>query len=55
MYKVATPILTFATAWLSKIPNKSESTLEATQGQRDDLFGQLPHKYHLEEVASAGE
>jgi len=29
--------------------------LEATQGQMDGLFGQLPFKYHLEEVASVGD
>jgi hypothetical protein len=27
----------------------------ATQGQMDGFFGQLPYKYHLEEVASVGD
>jgi len=30
------------------------STLEATQGQFDDFFRQLPCKCHLEEMASVG-
>ena len=28
--------------------------LEATQGQMDGFFSQLPYKCHLEEVASVG-
>ena len=31
------------------------STLEATQGQMDGVFSQLPYKCHLEEVASVGD
>ena len=31
------------------------TALEATQGQMDGLFSQLPYKCHLEEVASVGE
>ena len=30
----------------------SVSTLEATQGQMDGSFSQLPYKCHLEEIAS---
>ena len=30
----------------------SRAALEATQGQNDSLFGQLPYKCYLEEVAS---
>ena len=30
-------------------------TLEATQGQIDSFFGQLPYKCYLEEVASVGD
>ena len=32
-----------------------ETTLEATQGQIDGSFSQLPYKCHLEEVASVGD
>ena len=32
-----------------------EATLEATQGQSDSFFSQLPSKCYLEEVASAGD
>ena len=31
------------------------SALEATQGQMDCFFGQLPYTCHLEEVASVGD
>ena len=31
------------------------AALEATHGQMDGVFSQLPHKCHLEEVASVGE
>jgi hypothetical protein len=31
------------------------AALEATQGQMDGFSGQLPYKYHLEEVVSAGD
>jgi len=31
------------------------AALEATQGQMDGFFSQLPYKCHLEEVASAGD
>ena len=31
------------------------AALEATQGQMDGLFSQLPYKCHLEEVASVGD
>ena len=31
------------------------SALEATQGQMDGFFSQLPYKCHLEEVASVGD
>ena len=30
-------------------------TLEATQGQNDSFFSQLPYKCYLEEVASVGD
>ena len=33
----------------------SITALEATQGQMDGFFGQLPNKCHLEEVASVGD
>ena len=36
----------------SPLPN---TTLEATQGQMDGFFGQLPYKCRLEEVASVGD
>jgi len=32
-----------------------QSALEATQGQIDGFFSQLPYKCHLEEVASVGD
>ena len=32
---------------------RSKSALEATQGQMDGFFNQLPYKCHLEEVVSA--
>ena len=32
-----------------------ESALEATQGQIDGFFSQVPCKFHLEEVASVGD
>ena len=37
-------------------PNKRRQrlSLEATQGQIDGFFSQLPHKFHLGEVASVG-
>ena len=31
------------------------ATLEATQGQMDSFFSQLPYKRHIEEVASVGD
>jgi len=31
------------------------TALEATQGQMDRFFGQLPHKCHFEDVASVGD
>ena len=31
------------------------TALEATQGQIDSFFSQLPYKCHLEEVASVGD
>ena len=31
------------------------TALEATHGQMDDFFSQLPFKYHLEEGASVGD
>ena len=31
------------------------AALEATQGQIDGFFGQIPYKYHLEEMASVGD
>ena len=31
------------------------TALEATQGQNDSLFSQLPYKRYLEEVASVGD
>jgi len=31
-----------------------DTALEATQGQMDDFFSQLPYKCYLEEVASVG-
>ena len=34
-------------------PHACGSALEATQGQIDSFFGQLPYNCHLEEVASA--
>jgi len=33
----------------------NRSALEATQGQMDGFFSQLPYKCHLEEVASVGD
>ena len=33
----------------------SPTTLEATQGQMDGVFSQLPYTCHLEEVASVGD
>ena len=33
----------------------AQPALEATQGQNDSFFGQLPYKYYLEEVASVGD
>ena len=35
--------------------NHTVTTLEATQGQSDGFFGQLPYKCHLEEVAFLGD
>ena len=35
--------------------NQNISALEATQGQLDDFFSQIPCKCHLEEVASVGD
>ena len=32
-----------------------DSALEATQGQMDGFFSQLPYKCHLEKVASVGD
>jgi hypothetical protein len=32
-----------------------EAALEATQGQMDGFFSQLPYKCHLKEVASVGD
>ena len=34
---------------------KTYATLEATQGQNDNFFGQLSCKCYLEEVASVGD
>ena len=34
---------------------RSVTDLEATQGQMDGFFSQLPYKCHLEEVASVGD
>ena len=31
------------------------SALEATQGQMDGFFSQLPYKYYLEEITSVGD
>ena len=36
-------------------PNCTQAALEATQGQIDGIFSQLPYKCHLEEVASVGD
>ena len=37
-------------------PNLTQpAALEATQGQMDGFFSQLPYKCHLEEVASVGD
>jgi len=33
----------------------AQATLEATQGQIDSFFSQLPYKCYLEEVASVGD
>ena len=35
--------------------NSCDPALEATQGQMDGFFSQLPYKCHLEEVASVGD
>ena len=44
-------------AKLVDLPTKISQTtaLEATQGQMDGFFSQLPYKCHLEEVASGGD
>jgi len=34
---------------------KTLAAMEATQGQIDGFFSQLPYKCHLEEVASVGD
>ena len=50
------PELTRRADWSNtekKVP--ALSALEATQGQRDDFFCQLPYKFRLEEVASVGD
>jgi len=36
-------------------PTVREAALEATQGQMDGFFSQLPYKCYLEEVASVGD
>ena len=36
-------------------PIVSVPALEATQGQMDGFFSQLPYKCHLEEVACVGD
>ena len=38
-----------------RLPTNPSSTLEATQGQIDGLFSQLPYKYHQNRVASVGD
>ena len=38
----------------SESESNSHPALQATQGQMDGFFGQLPYKCHLEEVASVG-
>ena len=49
--------LTAAFAWsavpVEPSPNVHAAALEATQGQMNGFFGQLPCKCHSEEVASA--
>ena len=40
---------------LSPTAYPESAALEATQGQMDDFFGQLPYKCHPEEVASVGD
>jgi hypothetical protein len=42
---------------LKKVVNRQlpKTALEATQGQMHGFFSQLPHKTHLEEVASVGD
>ena len=36
-------------------PRAFPAALEATQGQNDSFFSQLPYKCYLEEVASVGD
>jgi len=40
---------------LARSACRSDSALEATQGQMDGFLGQLPYKCYLEEVASVGD
>ena len=42
----------FSSATLSSSRNALPAALEATQGQNDSFFSQLPYKCYLEEVAS---
>jgi len=47
----------FQNSW-NRYPGESpdcSSALEATQGQNDGFFSQLPYKCYLEEVASVGD
>ena len=42
-------------ARMRNIRSRKGAALEATQGQIDGFFSQLPNKCHLEEVASVGD
>ena len=37
------------------VGGEEAAALEATQGQNDSFFSQLPYKYYLEEVAAVGD
>ena len=38
-----------------EVPGEMQSTLEATQGEMDGFFSQLPYKCHQNRVASVGD
>ena len=44
-------------SWLDIVARSGvlPTALEATQGQMEVFFSQLPYKFHLEEVASVGD